>query len=164
MAAEKRVWSGLQSLLVLTPSKCQLNTSSLPWVCSRVRLLFNLVVCKLMAACALLRGVTGFKLVFQSKCLRMGCCCLCCSRFDTVSSAKKRKLLHGPSVHDFLLEKRLLIPELLSAIAVATADFTSILSIKLIQNQGKNACDYKPVINHVSLINTPDHSGGCQDE
>ena len=26
-----------------------------------------------------------------------GCCCLCCSRFDTVSSVKKRKLLHGPS-------------------------------------------------------------------
>ena len=26
-----------------------------------------------------------------------GCCCLCCLRFNTVSSAKKKKLLHGPS-------------------------------------------------------------------
>ena len=36
-----------------------------------MRLLFSPVVCKLMAACALLCDVTGFKLVFQSKCLQM---------------------------------------------------------------------------------------------
>ena len=71
MVAEKGSGLVLQSLLILTPSKCQLNTSSLPWVCSRVRLLFSPVVCKLMVACALLHGVTGFKPVFQSKCFRM---------------------------------------------------------------------------------------------
>ena len=53
-----------------------------------------------MAAFTLVRGITGFKLVFQSKCLRMDVagCYLCSFHFDTVSSAKKRKLLHEQSV------------------------------------------------------------------
>ena len=69
MVAEKG--SDLQSLFVLTPLKCQLNTSSLPKICGRVRLIFSPVVCKVMAACALLRGVTGFKLPVVFQCLRM---------------------------------------------------------------------------------------------
>ena len=44
-----------------------------------------------MAACTLLRSATGFKLVFQSKCLRMDvAACVVQARFDTVSSEKRK--------------------------------------------------------------------------
>ena len=62
-----------------------------------MRLLFSPVVCKLMAACTLLRGVTGFKLVFQSKYLRMDIAA-CVAHVLIQFQVQKRKLLNGPSV------------------------------------------------------------------
>ena len=61
-----------------------------------MRLLFSPVVCKLMAACTLLHGVTGFKLVFQSKCLRMDVAA--CVAHVLIQFQVRKKLLHGPSV------------------------------------------------------------------
>ena len=148
--------SGLQSVLVLKPSKCQLNASSFPYVCSRVRLLFSLVVCKLMAACTLLRGVTGFKLVFQSKCLRMdvdACVVHVLIQFlvRKETAASWTKCFYGI----FRFEKRLLQQPSQQKTSHPFCQINKFLQKALKQNQGKNARDYKPVIYHVSLFYTP---------
>ena len=89
-----------------------------------------------MAAGALLRGVTGFKLVFQSKCLRMDIAA-CAAHVLIQFQARKRKILHEPSRCFYEIchfdENQLLKPELLPAAAVATADLASILSINKFQ-------------------------------
>ena len=79
-----------------------------------------------MVVCTLLRGVTGFKLVFQSKCLRMDVAACVVHVFNTVSSAKRESCFKDQVF--VWNEKRLLKPELLFATAVATTNFTSILS------------------------------------
>ena len=82
-----------------------------------------------MAACTLLRSVTGFKLVFQSKCLRMDvAACVVHVLIQFLVRKEKAALWTKCFYGIFRFEKRLLTSELLSATAVAKANFTSILS------------------------------------
>ena len=102
----------------------------------------------------LLRGVTGFKLVFQSKCIRMDVAA-CVVHVLIVSSAKKKATYETKCFYGtFRFEKRLLKPELLSATVFATAD--SILSISFNKTRlYRTKARTLVTINHVSLINTP---------
>ena len=99
-----------------------------------MHLLFNPVglVCKLMAACDLLHGVLGFKLVFQSKCLWMDvAACVVHDLIQFLVQKRESYFMDQVFLKNFLgsvLKTIIEIPELLSATAVATADFTSILS------------------------------------
>ena len=117
--------------------------------------------------CRLLRGVTGFKLVFQSNCLRIDvAACVVHVLIQFLVRNEKAASWTKCFYEIFRFEKRLLKPELFSE-QQTSYPFCQINKFRqnaLIQNQGKNACDYKPVLDHVSLIYTPHHSGGCQDE
>ena len=83
-----------------------------------------------MAACTLLRSVTGFNLVFQSKCLRMNvAACVVHVLIQFLVQKEKATSWTKCFYGIFRFEKRLLTPELLSATAVAKANFTSIFMI-----------------------------------
>ena len=70
---------------------------------------FNyMVICKLMAACTLLCGVTGFiNYSFNQNVFGcLGCCCLC---FDTVSSTKREScFMDQVFLRNFLLWKTII--------------------------------------------------------
>ena len=119
-----------------------------------------------MVACTLLRGVTGFKLVFQSKCLRMdvvACVVHVLIHFlvRKEKAASWTKCFYGIfRFEKMIVETRTFVCMQQPSQQQTSHPFCQINKLQfqqntLIQYQDKNACDYKSAIDHVSLIYTP---------